>query len=142
MAGDMNLDTQAVQACLSEVASETNQTMVGMTSSGSSDRDWIVSNVAEMEGIHMQNITPVDSGHHAVVGAKFTQAIGEIAPNPRFIAGSVSNVDEIIRSLMEHRQRQATVAENLQRRTEQNDPTTRVQAADSNRPPAEPNEPS
>ena len=34
VAGDMNLDTAAVRACLSEVASETNQTLVGMSSFG------------------------------------------------------------------------------------------------------------
>ena len=128
MAGDMNLGTQAVQACLSEVASETNQTMVCMSSSSSSDHDWIVSNVAEMEGIHMQNITPVDSGHHAVVGAKFTKAIGDIAPIPRCIAGSEdARMAELSSFLKERRQRQAKEAEDRQRLEEENDPTSRVQ---------------
>ena len=67
VAGDMNLDQAAVQSCMSEFASESNQTLIAMSSS---DRDWIVSNAAAMEGISM-DVTPVDK-FHVVVAARFT----------------------------------------------------------------------
>ena len=115
MAGDMNLDTAAVRACLSEVASDTNQTLTGMSSFGVSDRDWILSNVVAMEGINI-DVQRVDVGHHAVVAAKFTRAISKMDPIPRCIAGSGA---QIISSL-------PSLGEELQRGKEEDDPT-RVQ---------------
>ena len=115
MAGDMNLDTAAVRACLSEVASETNQTLIGMHPCGVSDRHWILSNAVAMEGINI-DVQPVDVGHHAVVAAKFTRAISKMDPIPRCIAGSGA---QIISSL-------PSFGEELQRGKEEDDPT-RVQ---------------
>ena len=128
VAGDMNLGTEAVLTCLSEVASQTNQTLVGMTAPGSkADRDWVLSNVAAMTGIHMTGIRPVDEKDHAVVGVKFTKAIGDIPPRPKCTAGSDAVMAEIISSLKERRQRLAKETEDRQRLEEENDPTSRVQ---------------
>ena len=121
--GDMNLDTLAVQAVLLEFASFTNQALVGMNLGGPSGRDWIVSNAAAMEAISM-DVTPVDA-MHVVVAARFTNALGEIAPIPPFIGGFGECF--FIASLKEHHRKQAKLAEDQHRREEQNDPTTRVE---------------
>ena len=126
VAGDMNLGTEAVQLCLAEVASQTNQAMIGLTSSGKGDRDWILSNVATMENLQI-NVTPVDDADHAVVAARFSHAVSEIVPIPRCFAGSGGSLSEIINSLREHQREKAKLAEDQQRFEEQSDPTTRVQ---------------
>jgi hypothetical protein len=119
----MNLDTPAVQAVLLEFASFTNQALVGMNSGGPSGRDWIVSNAAAMEAVSI-DITPVDAVH-VVVAARFTNALGEIAPIPPCIGGFGECF--FIASLKEYHRKQAKLAEEQHRREEQDDPTTRVQ---------------
>ena len=104
---------------------QTNHTLVGMCP-GPSGRDWIVSNMAAMEGIRI-NVTPVDAGHHAVVAAKFTNALGLVVPIPRCIAGLAECMNTILNSLKEHKRKQAKLVEDQHRREEQNDPTTQVQ---------------
>ena len=83
--GGVNALMLAVQAVLLEFASFTNQALVGMNLGGPSGRDWIVSNAAAMEAISI-DITPVDAVH-VVVAARFTNALGEIAPIPPCIGG-------------------------------------------------------
>ena len=124
VAGDMNLKRAEVLVCLSEFESNTNQTLVGMCQ-GENGRDWIVSSVAAMEVIRT-DVTPVDP-MHAVVAAKFTNALGRIDPIPRCIAGSAECMTSILNSLKDHKRTQAKLAEDQQCFEEQNDPTTRVQ---------------
>jgi hypothetical protein len=59
VACDMNLDRAAVGACLSEVWTQTNQALTGISGFGTDDRDWIISNVVAMEYIHQHQA----SGH-------------------------------------------------------------------------------
>ena len=126
VAGDMNLKKDPVLACLSEFASQTNHTLVGMCPDRGG-RDWIVSNVAAMESIYIDNVKPVDDKDHAVVAAKFTNALGLIVPIPRCIAGLADCMTTLLNSLKEHKREQAKLAEDEHRREEQNDPTTQVQ---------------
>ena len=63
--------------------------------------------MAAMEGIPINGVLPVDSGHHAVVAAKFTKALGLVVPIPRCIAGLAECMNTILNSLKEHKRKQS-----------------------------------